>query len=147
MAYELPLGPAFDKYKMYLYVEVIDNDDGSTRFEINTPVTVRENTELLADLMSSITNFDPTSETNVKLFSGKPQVVLQVVNSITSMLNNQGFGDKNGQEGKSIIGFGPSQGIPANANFDDLDSINITATYAGAPEVNIYIIDYQFLFK
>ncbi|RNA30185.1 polycystic kidney disease 1-like 2, partial [Brachionus plicatilis] len=35
--FELPLGPAFDNYKMYLYVEVIDNDDGSTRFNLDTP--------------------------------------------------------------------------------------------------------------
>ncbi|CAF0876239.1 unnamed protein product, partial [Brachionus calyciflorus] len=135
-SYELPLGPAFDNYKMYLYVEIIDNDDGSTIYYLNDSIVVKENTELLAGLMDSVTNFDPSSETNTKLFSGKPQVVLQVVNSITSMLNNQGFGDKNGQSGKAIVGFGPYQGIPSNANFDNLDSVNISSNYAGAPETN-----------
>lgn len=133
--FELPLGPAFDEYKMYLYVEVIDNDDGSTRFSLETAVVVEENTDLMDGLMNSITSADPTSEANLKLFSGKPQVVLQVVNSITSVLNNQGFGDKNGQNGKTIVGFGPFQGIPEEANFDNLDSMNITGSFSGAPEV------------
>ena len=122
---------------MNLYVEIVDNDDGSTRFFLETSVVVEENSELMDELMNSISSVEPTSEANLKLFSGKPQVVLQVVNSITSVLNNQGFGDKNSRKGKAIVGFGPFQGIPQDANFDNIGSINITGQFVGAPEVNI----------
>lgn len=122
---------------MYLYVEIIDNDDGSTRFNLETPIVVEENKELMDELMNSISSLDPTNDVNMKLFGGKPQEVLQIVNSITSVLNNQGFGDKNGLTRKTVVGFGPFQGIPKDVNFDNIGSINITGEFVGAPEVGL----------
>ena len=99
--FKLQQGPDYDSNRMYLSVQIIDDHGGIATYYINTPVTVTKNsnTTYASSIISSILSGQTTSDFNKMLFSGNTQTVLNVVSSISSMLNSMSNADLSSQSG------------------------------------------------
>ena len=86
---QLPQGPASDAYQIYLFVNVIDDTEGTTVYNLPTPVAVLPNNLLAASLADSISSNDPTSQILMDLNSGNLNVVAKNVIALTSVFNIQ----------------------------------------------------------
>ena len=88
MAMQLPQGPPYDSYKVNLFVQIVDDGDGVTVFNITDPVYVHPNSELTNMMMDDIL-YNPVSSFLNILKTGTLQGVSQQLASFTSMLNMQ----------------------------------------------------------
>ena len=86
---KLPQGPAYDSYKLYLFVNIIDDTYGVTVFNITRPVIVMPNFNLADSLTSSITTNDPNSPFLRDLNSGNLNLVAKNVIALSSVFNIQ----------------------------------------------------------
>ena len=93
--FQLNQGPDYDKFKMYLHVNVWDWDGAFTRFDINTPITVIPNNALIRNYYSLIKDKEPIYLFNKELYELSPQKVIQISTSLISMLNSESFSDRN----------------------------------------------------
>lgn len=83
---QLPNGPQSDSYKISLIVDITDNSDGTTQYNISTPVTVLPNYALISSLSAEILNNGNLIQT---LGSGSLQSAICFINSFINVLNNQ----------------------------------------------------------
>jgi len=86
---QLPQGPEFDFYKIYLFVNVIDDSFGTTVFTITTPVNVFPDYQLANSLAASISNNDPNSPILQALNSGNLNIIAKNVIALTTVFNIQ----------------------------------------------------------
>lgn len=89
MNIQLPQGPEFDFYKIYLFVNVIDDSFGTTVFTITTPVNVFPDYQLANSLAASISNNDPNSPILQALNSGNLNIIAKNVIALTTVFNIQ----------------------------------------------------------
>ena len=88
---QLPQGPDYDAYKLYLFVNIIDDTYGTTVYKIAQPVTVMPNDNLANNLAASIASNDPNSPFLQNLNSGNLNLVAKNVIALTSVFNIQGL--------------------------------------------------------
>ncbi len=94
--FQLPQGPQSDTYKIYLVVNVKDNSNGVTTYNISTPVTVLSNDTSVQSLTDSILNLNgngSNSQILNSLNSGDTNLVTSNVLALTSLINAQSTSD------------------------------------------------------
>ena len=84
---QLPQGPSNDAYKIYLSVNIIDDTDGASFYNISSPIIVLPNDMLFDDLSN------PNSKLSVGLNSGNLNIVAKNVISLTTVFNMQSSND------------------------------------------------------
>ena len=78
-----------DAYKIYLFVNIIDDSGGTTVYNITTPVIVTSNNALANNLASAISSNDPASPLLTDLNSGNLNLVAKNVIALSSVFNIQ----------------------------------------------------------
>ena len=94
--FQLPQGPQSDTYKIYLAVNVKDNSNGVTTYNISTPVNVLSNDTSVQSLTDSILNLNgngSNSQILNSLNSGDTNLVTSNVLALTSLINAQSTSD------------------------------------------------------
>lgn len=86
---QLPQGPDTDSYFIYLFVNIIDDTDGTTVYLLPTPVTVKPNNQLANSLAESISSNDASSPMVIELNSGNLNLVSKNVISLATVFNIQ----------------------------------------------------------
>jgi len=89
---QLPQGPDSDLNRIYIFVNVIDDQSGTTVYDIPTPATVLPDNQLATNLANSISTNDPTCPALVALNSGNLNLVTKNVIGLTSVFNIQSNG-------------------------------------------------------
>lgn len=82
---QLPQGPVYDSYKLYLFVNIIDDTYGTVVYNIARPVTVMPDN----NFASFITTNDPNSPFFQDLNSGNLNIVAKNVIALSSVFNIQ----------------------------------------------------------
>jgi hypothetical protein len=82
---QLPQGPAYDSYKLYLFVNIIDDTYGTIVYNITQPVTVMPDN----NFASFITATDPNSPFFQDLNSENLNIVAKNVIALSSVFNIQ----------------------------------------------------------
>ena len=100
----MPQGPESDSYKIYLFVNVIDDSSGTTTYPISTPVVVTPNDKLADDLATILATNDPSSQLNVALNSGNLNLVAKNVIALTTVFNIQSSSNSSGNMSDALSG-------------------------------------------
>ena len=95
----LPPGAVYDSYKMRVYVQITDNDDGVTYFEVSGNLTVQPDTSNLQSIVDQIVSGDTKSLFNEGVNEGDSQATIQDILGIISMINVISMSDKKGLSG------------------------------------------------
>ena len=84
---QLPQGSDEDEFRMSLYVQIIDNDDGSAYFRFKDMLTVEPNMTRANELFDSLTGEGDSTEV-MAMLSGTPQEQTQNLLALASALNS-----------------------------------------------------------
>ena len=93
MTVQLPQGPDSDLNRIYIFVNVIDDQSGTMIYDIPTPVTVLPDNQLATNLANSISTNDPSCSALIALNSGNLNLVAKNVIGLTSVFNIQSLGN------------------------------------------------------
>ena len=85
----LPQGPSSDEYKLYLFVNIIDDTNGITVYNIRQPVVVLPNDNLVTSLIDAISSDDQTNQFLMELNSGNLNLVTKNIIALSSVFNTQ----------------------------------------------------------
>ena len=83
----MPEGPSSDFYKIYLYVNILDDMGGTTVFPIVTPVTVYPFDDLAYNMVYSIVNESSVDQINAYINSGNLNILAKNVIPLSTALN------------------------------------------------------------
>ena len=86
---QLPQGPSDDSYQIYLYVNIIDDTDGTTTFHLRNSVIVTPNNELATNLADSIKANEVNNPFLIELNSGNLNLVCKNVIALSTVFNIQ----------------------------------------------------------
>lgn len=89
LAVQLPQGPESDSYKLYIYVNIIDESYGFTTYHVAKPVQVYPNTELVEKLLKTSLTNDPRNQAVVNLNTGNLKTVASFVTTLTTEINQK----------------------------------------------------------
>ena len=84
---QLPQGSEIDDYKMSIYVQIIDNDNGVTVFKFENQTKAEPNMTQISGIFDGLSS--GSSEVIGKMFGGPPQQVTQNLLSLSATLNTQ----------------------------------------------------------
>jgi hypothetical protein len=87
--FQLPQGPACDSYKLSLFVNIIDNENGVTIFNLPIAVKVLSNSNVLNDLVKNVLIKNTSSDFVNTIFNGNLQSSSQAISNLISTLNTQ----------------------------------------------------------
>lgn len=93
MSIQLPQGPQSDSYKLYLFVNIIDDSLGVTVYNISTPVQVNQNQNLASSLLNDVLTNNPFSSFLNNLQSGNLYVMAKTIIGIACVFNIEGKQD------------------------------------------------------
>ena len=85
----LPQGPQADSYRIYLFVNVVDDTLGTTVYTLPSPLIVNTNDAILSSLIESIATKDMTSSIYADLNSGNLNLVTNNVISLMTVINTK----------------------------------------------------------
>ena len=85
----LPQGPSTDDFKLYLFVNIVDDTNGITVYKIPQPVFVLPNNKLVTTLVDAVSQNDQSNNFLVEVNSGNLNLVAQNVIALTSLFNIQ----------------------------------------------------------
>ena len=91
---QLPLGSIYDSYKLSIYVQILDNDNGIAYYTIPTQVTVDADVAATQSIFAAITGSNTNSPVLTSLYSGSSQASIQNILSLSSVLNTMSLTDK-----------------------------------------------------
>jgi hypothetical protein len=91
---QLPLGSIYDSYKLSIYVQIFDNDNGIAYYTIPTQVTVEADVAATQSVFAAITSSNTNSPVLASLYSGSSQASIQNILSLSSVLNTMSLSDK-----------------------------------------------------
>lgn len=84
----MPLGPDYDSFKLYVFVNIIDDSNGVTTFQIQSPIQVFPETKLLNSYIDEMISSTQSSSSLVtKLQQGSINFVSSLIISLSSSLN------------------------------------------------------------
>jgi hypothetical protein len=89
LSIQLPQGPKSDSYRIYLFVNIIDDSLGTTVYNLTLPISVTSNKLLVQNLMGSISSNDMSNSIYADLNSGNLNLVTKNVVSLSTSLNIQ----------------------------------------------------------
>jgi len=93
---QLPQGPQSDSYKIYLSVNVIDDTNGVTSYNLkNNPIIVKPNDALAQSLMQSMKANDQSNQFIAGLNSGNLNLIAANVIALSSVFNAESDGSLN----------------------------------------------------
>ena len=84
----LPLGASYDSYKMYIYIEIIDDNDGYIIYNISSPIISQPDLTNANQILEDLIGVNTSANTLKHIFSGNP---LQTVQNILLIGNNLNF--------------------------------------------------------
>jgi len=93
---KLFLGAVYNSLEMSIYVQVYDNDEAYTIFNIPQNVMVYSDETDLELIMEKLISSDSTFESNIILNEGAFMGSIQDIQKISSILNKQSLSDKSG---------------------------------------------------
>ena len=85
----LPQGPDTDAFKLSLFVNIIDDTNGITVYNILKPVVVLPNDNLVENLVDSIASNDENNQFIIEVNSGNLNLVSKNIIALTSIFNAQ----------------------------------------------------------
>jgi hypothetical protein len=93
----IPQGPEYDSYNLQIIIKIIDDFGSKLEFVIPTLIKVLPNNFLSENstIIDQIINYDSKSNFNIKLNEGILQDSLQIMLSISTVLNSECNKDKN----------------------------------------------------
>jgi hypothetical protein len=86
---QLPQGPDYDFYKIYLLVNIIDDSGGITVYKFAEPVYVYPNKEATDRIINEILENNPRSLIVTNLNSGNLKTVTNFVSILSTQINMQ----------------------------------------------------------
>lgn len=89
-------GSSNTSYKINVFVQVYDTNGAFTIYDILTPVTVIPDFTNLDTTMNKLISADPIFSTNVILNQGSYLKSIQIIQTISSLLNTISYSDKLG---------------------------------------------------
>ena len=92
---QLPPGPALDSYNVYLYVYIRDNANGITQYNIDRPLKVIPNNEIIESLIDQISSNAQDSIFLNKLTNGNLQESAKGMISILDIINRNSANSTN----------------------------------------------------
>lgn len=117
-------GPSYDQFQMSIYVQVYDNNGAFTMYEIATLVQVVPDLNNLELTMDKLISGGPVFATNIILNQGSYLNSIQIIQTISSLLNFESFSDKFGiNVNKSLIFF--PQIFGPMASYSGLNVVNV----------------------
>jgi hypothetical protein len=84
----MPQGDSTDSNRIYLYVNITDNDGGVTTYNFPSPVVVNPNTTLLNTIIQQFSSTPVNVQAVTQLLTGDSQTVQSNIISICSALNS-----------------------------------------------------------
>jgi hypothetical protein len=99
---QLPQGAFYDSFRLYLFINIIDDSGGITTYAISAPIFVYPNPDLNSKMYNELTANDPRSTAVVTLNSGNLKDVATFITVFSIELNyqatntNSSNGTKNG---------------------------------------------------
>ncbi len=85
----LPQGPDTDSFKLSLFVNIIDDTNGITVYNILKPVVVMPNDNLVENLVDSIASNDENNQFLIEVNSGNLNLVSKNIIALTASFNAQ----------------------------------------------------------
>ena len=101
---QLPQGSDTNEYKMNIYVQIIDNDNGVTIFNFENQIKSEPNMTQIAGIFDALTGVS-NSALLVEMFGGSPQQVTKNVLSLSAALNTQSKIANTSINGKTFYNF------------------------------------------
>lgn len=89
-------GAIYDSYQTKIYVQIYDNDEAFSIYEIPQAVIVLPDLTSIQSLMNKLIENDPNFNVNMILNEGSYLLSIQEIQSISSLLNEQSLSDKLG---------------------------------------------------
>lgn len=86
---QLPLGPEYDSYRIYIFVHIIDDGNGRTIYNITKPVKVYPNKNLTTSIMQDILDLEPSSQFLQELNDKDLQKAAKNIIGLSNSLNIQ----------------------------------------------------------
>lgn len=86
--FQLPNGPIDDSYQISLFVNIIDDSDGVSKFSIQTQIIVKPNVALIDSLSTKLLSTNNTAYLN-ELKNASVQYTTTFITSFTLTLDNQ----------------------------------------------------------
>ena len=87
MRIQLPQGPSYDSYLIRLFVQISDDLNGITRYDLPTPITVQPDPIITNQLIQAVLSNDMTTDLMQRIKTGSLQSSTQAMNSFTSAIN------------------------------------------------------------
>ena len=101
---QLPEGASYDSNKIYLYVQIVDNEGGITVFNFTAPLVVNGPSNAnYVQALSDLTTKNLYSKPIIDLYSGNTVKTMQDLTVMSNMLNQQSFADKTACFGKFLL--------------------------------------------
>ena len=85
---QLPQGPQFDSYNIYLSVNIIDDSNGKFFFNLSTPVQVQPNNNT-NNILQAILSNNSSSNQMLELNSGNLNLISRYVISLSLFMSTQ----------------------------------------------------------
>jgi hypothetical protein len=89
LSIQLPQGPQSDSFRLYLFVNIIDDSLGVAVYNISTPVQVMPNQNLTSSLINDVLANNPSSPILRNLQSGNLNVMAKTVIGVASLFNSE----------------------------------------------------------
>jgi len=86
---QLPQGPEYDSYRIYLFVNIIDDSGGITVYKLVNPIYVYPNKEATDQVINEILDNNPRSLIVTNLNSGNLKTVTNFVSVLSTQINMQ----------------------------------------------------------
>lgn len=87
------MGAIYDSYKMRIYVQILDDKNGFSFYNIPTEIIVEPNIPLLNSLLNSVNN--PTSNPLInQLYNGETLANIQNILALSSLINLNSLSDQ-----------------------------------------------------
>lgn len=90
----LPQGASYDSYNTYIYVNIVDNDNGVTTFRLPSPVQVNPNSQILNTIIQQFLNPSMGGSILNTLYTGNSAQTTQTLLLLSSALNGASQSDK-----------------------------------------------------
>ena len=92
----MPQGAVEDNYNIYIYVNIVDNENGRTVYHLSSPIQVLPNSQSADIFISVIDSIDPANKIsqdlnsqNINLVSKNVLVIASILNRHSSTLTNE----------------------------------------------------------
>ena len=123
---QLPQGLESNSFKLFLFVQIIDDSDAITIFDLKNPITVKPRPDYLANVSKQLLDNPENSSFLKMLKNADLQQSSRNIISISSMLNDQNSNTTSSQDAEKIKNIFTNVANDFQAN--DLSSVKVVAS-------------------